>query len=61
MAGGMRCWLKARDHTRSIILLMMFENVFLHHSGRTTAPGTKTTLEQDPQMLQMDVIIGPIA
>ena len=61
MAGVMRCWLKARDHARSIILLMMFENVFTHHSSGTTVPDTKTTLEQDPQMLQMDMIVGPIA
>ena len=59
MAGGTRCGLKARDHTGPIIFLVMFENMLLHHSGGTTALSTKTTLEQDPQMLQVNVIVCP--
>ena len=60
MAGGMRCGLKTRDHTEPIIFLVMFENMLSHHVGRTTAPGTEATLEQDPQMLQANVIVCPI-
>ena len=52
--------LKASDHTRPIVFSVMFENMLLHHAGRTTAPSTETTLEQDPQMLKANVVVCPI-
>ena len=39
---------------------MKLENMLSHHTSRTTAPATEATLEQDPYMLGLDVIMGSI-
>ena len=60
MVGGSGGGFQPHNHTRAIILLMKLEKMLSHHASRATAPATETTLEQDPYMLSLDVIIGSI-
>ena len=60
MVGGSRGGFQPHNHTRAIILPMILEKMLLHHASRSTAPATKTALEQDPYMLGLDMIVSSI-